>query len=308
MNVLITGAAGFIGSHATDFFLKEDYNVIGVDNFTYAGNKKNLFNALKSDKFKLYEYDICETEKIRNICVDNNIEWILNFAAETHVDNSIVNSDKFIKSNILGVKSLLEVCRKINIKFFQISTDEVYGSTESGIFFENNKLDPKNPYSATKASAEHYVKAYNNTYGVEYLIVRPTNNIGERQNQEKFFPTILNCINSGIKIPIYDKGYQIREWLYVKDNVRAIEYILRNSELNEVYNIGSNNETKNIDFVEKICSIKNISLAKSVEFVKDRPGHDFRYSVSNKKLAKLGFDDYMTLDEILYELVPKTGV
>jgi len=302
-NVLITGCAGFIGSHATDLFLEKEYNVTGVDSLTYAGDLNNLKNAFKNKNFKFYQEDICNQKEIQTICENRKINWIINFAAETHVDNSIKDSDSFIKSNILGVKSLLEVCKRSNIKILHISTDEVYGSTKSGMFFEHSLLNPTNPYSATKAAAEHYVRSYGNTFNVEYMIVRPTNNIGKRQHSEKFFPTILKCIKEGRKIPIYGSGRQVREWLFVKDNVKAIEFILKNSNINQTYNIGSSNEITNIEFVEKICKILKIDINEVVEYVKDRPGHDFRYSVSNEKLNMLGFRDYNTIDQILEEML-----
>ena len=302
-NVLITGCAGFIGSHATDLFLEKEYNVTGLDSLTYAGDLNNLKNAFKNKNFKFYQEDICNQKEIQTICENRKINWIINFAAETHVDNSIKDSDSFIKSNILGVKSLLEVCKRSNIKILHISTDEVYGSTKSGMFFEHSLLNPTNPYSATKAAAEHYVRSYGNTFNVEYMIVRPTNNIGKRQHSEKFFPTILKCIKEGRKIPIYGSGRQVREWLFVKDNVKAIEFILKNSNINQTYNIGSSNEITNIEFVEKICKILKIDINEVVEYVKDRPGHDFRYSVSNEKLNMLGFRDYNTIDQILEEML-----
>ena len=194
MNLLITGCAGFIGSHAVDHFLDVGHNVVGVDCFTYAASLDNLKSALADKNFTLYETDICDTNKIIEYCADHKIDWIVNFAAETHVDNSIESCEKFIHSNIVGVQSLLECCRELGIKLFHISTDEVYGSIKSGSFSENDKLNPKNPYSATKAAAEHLVQSYENTYGVEFIIVRPSNNFGPRQNKEKFIPTILTSL------------------------------------------------------------------------------------------------------------------
>ena len=302
-NLLVTGCAGFIGSHAVDLFLELGYKVTGIDCLTYAANKRNLAESFASENFKFYEGNICDTNLVEKICSKHDIDWIVNFAAETHVDNSISNSTNFIESNISGVRSLLEVCSKLKIKIMQISTDEVYGSIKFGNFTEKSILNPKNPYSATKAAAEHMVTSYSNTYGVEYIIVRPSNNIGPRQHPEKFFPKLLNCLKNNLKIPIYGEGNQIREWLFVKDNVKAIEFIITNSNVNETYNIGSGNEITNIDLVRKVCELKNIDFKKYIKFVDDRKGHDFRYALSNEKLENLGFSNFTSLEKILQEAV-----
>lgn len=289
MNILLTGCAGFIGSHATDEFLKNGYTVVGVDSLTYAGNIENLKNQKDNPRFSFYKKDICDTDSILQYCQDYNVKYIVNFAAETHVDNSIKSCDSFIHSNINGVKSLLECCRELNIKLFHISTDEVYGSINQNSFYEEDKLAPMNPYSATKAAAEHLITSYHNTYGVEYIIVRPSNNYGPRQNSEKFIPTILECILNRRKIPIYGNGKNIRDWLFVKDNVSAIRFILENSSLNETYNITASQEMENIEIVSRIIGHFNLEFDNAAEFVNDRPGHDFRYSINNDKLLSLGF-------------------
>ena len=288
-NILITGCAGFIGSHATDYFLERGYNVDGVDCFTYAGNVSNIRHQYDNPRFKLFNTNICNTKEILDICQIRNIEWIINFAAETHVDNSISSCDPFIKTNIDGVRSLLEVCRETKAKLFHISTDEVYGDINEGSFREMDNLSPKNPYSATKAAAEHMIRAFSNTYGIEYLMVRPSNNFGPRQHSEKFIPTIMRNLLKGNKIPIYGTGRNIREWTYVKDTPRAIEHILLNSEFNKVYNISSSNEQENLEIVKKITSVLNKDFENSITFVPDRLGHDFRYSVNADKLEDLGF-------------------
>ena len=288
-NLLITGCAGFIGSHAVDYFLEKGYKVDGVDCFTYAGTASNLRNHYTNPDFKLFNVNICDTDKILEICQLRSINWIINFAAETHVDNSIRSCDAFIKSNIEGTKSLLEVCKETGARIFHISTDEVYGDIKAGSFEEGDHLNPKNPYSATKAAAEHMVRPYANTYGVEYLMVRPSNNFGPRQHQEKFIPTIMRNLLKGNKIPIYGTGRNIREWTYVKDTPRAIEHILLNSEFNKVYNISSSNEQENLEIVKKITSVLNKDFENSITFVPDRLGHDFRYSVNADKLEDLGF-------------------
>lgn len=305
VNVLITGAAGFIGSHAAEEFLTKGYNVVGVDKFTYAAKENNVEVCRKSKKFKLYRKDICDYESMLQICKKEKIDWIINFAAETHVDNSIKNSSEFLKTNIYGTMTLLEVCKVLKVKMFHISTDEVYGSRTSGSFLETDKLDPRNPYSATKASAEHMIKSYENTHGVESIIVRPSNNFGPRQHSEKFLPTILNAFRYQSKIPVYGSGKQVREWLYVKDNTRAIRYLLERGSLGEIYNITSNTEMENLDFINKVYDVFDPAAKTKVEFnfVDDRPGHDFRYSISNRKLLDLGFDEFTRIEDSLKETV-----
>jgi len=305
MNILITGCAGFIGSHATDYFLKKGYMVDGVDCFTYAGKAANIRQHYDHPNFKLFNENICNAEKMLELCQMRSIDWVINFAAETHVDNSIRSCDAFIKSNIQGTKSLLEACRASGAKYFHISTDEVYGDIHAGSFKEEDHLNPKNPYSATKTAAEHMVRAYANTYGVEYLMVRPSNNFGPRQHQEKFIPTIMRNLLRGNKIPIYGTGKNVREWTYVKDTPRAIEHILLNSEMNKVYNISSSNEQENLEIVKKITSALGKEFEESITFVADRLGHDFRYSVDASKLEDIGFslDGSSNFDQNLQETI-----
>jgi len=288
MNVMITGCAGFIGSHAVDLFLDLGYCVTGIDSFTYAGKPANIIHHNKNKNFKCFNVDICNTAELSSICSIRNVEWIINFAAETHVDNSINDVSHFVHSNIRGVISLLEVCREFNIPIFHISTDEVYGSTQTGTFEETDILSPQNPYSASKAAAEYMVKAFHNTHGVQYLMVRPSNNFGPRQHDEKFLPTILRSLLDSRQIPVYGNGKNIREWLYVKDTCASIEFILRNSNKNETYNISSNDEMQNLELVELVCGFMNAIPDEAITYVKDRPGHDFRYSISSKKINDLG--------------------
>ena len=299
--IVITGCAGFIGSHATDLFLDKGYQVFGVDKLTYASNKKNLDNASKKSSFMPLTIDICDQQSIERIAQSS--EWIINFAAETHVDNSINSADAFIHSNVIGVQSILEACRKTKTKLLHISTDEVYGSIRNGSNHEGSNLNPKNPYSATKASAEHLIRAYANTYGVEYIIVRPSNNFGPRQHSEKFLPTIVKALKKGNKIPVYGDGSNIRDWLYVKDNVSAIYHILKNSETNETYNITTKKELTNLQICREVCKHLNKNPDKSIQFVPDRLGHDFRYSITNDKLKNLGFETETYFDNALRETV-----
>jgi len=301
--VAITGCAGFIGSHATDLYLQSGYMVHGIDKFTYAANEKNLAAALNNSNFVLSRTDICNQSTLESILTTT--PWIINFAAETHVDNSIDSSEAFIKSNIMGVKSILEACRKTNTKLLHVSTDEVYGSIQYGSHHEVSRFNPKNPYSATKAAAEHLIKSYSNTHGIEYIIVRPSNNFGPRQHSEKLLPTIVRSLKSGKKIPLYGDGTNVRDWLYVEDNVAAIRYIMENSDLNQTYNITRKKEITNIQICRLICDILEKDFDSSVEFVDDRLGHDFRYSITNQKLKDLGYTSNSVFEDVLAKTVKK---
>ena len=292
MNVMITGCAGFIGSHAVEGFIAAGHKVIGVDCMSYAGSMSNMESFI--DDIKFYEADIIDTDKIREIVRRHSIEWIINFAAETHVDNSIHSVAPFIHSNINGVHSLLQVCRGQECNLFQISTDEVYGSTTDVSFIETDTLNPRNPYSATKAAAEHLVTSFHNTYGLDYKMVRMSNNFGPRQHQEKFIPTIMRSLSQGKKIPIYGDGKNIRDWFYVKDCVDCILEIFENGSNNEVYNLSLENEMENLQVVKIILDTLGLSFDENVCFIKDRLGHDFRYSIDNTKL--LGLKKFETTD------------
>ena len=287
INFLVTGCAGFIGSHAVDLLLSHGHKVCGVDKLTYAGNIDNLNTSLVNENFTFYQSDICDHSYIETLINRHETGCIINFAAESHVDNSIKGSDSFIFSNIIGVKELLEICKNRDIKFCQISTDEVYGSITTGSFSESDVLSPKNYYSATKASAEHIVTAYHNTFNIDYLMVRMSNNYGPRQHGEKFLPTIINNINNNKKIPLYGKGENIRDWIYVKDSVRLIYNLIMRERYNDIYNISFNDERKNIDVIRAVLEYFNLDFDSSVEFVDDRLGHDFRYSIDNNKMSSL---------------------
>jgi len=303
-NTLITGGAGFIGSHAIDLFLERGYNVTCIDKFTYAANRLNIQRALKHKNFQLIYADICNFSDVREVCLGNNISWIVNFAAETHVDNSIKNCDEFIRTNFLGVKNLLEVCKlKRNMKLFHVSTDEVYGTASTGFFTESSILNPRNPYSATKAAAEHLIHSYNNTYGIDYLIVRPSNNFGPRQHREKFIPTVLRSIFKDEKIPVYGAGQNVRDWLFVKDNVSMIEKLLASGAINDTFNICAENYLTNIELVKLILDFYNKDFDASVSFVEDRAGHDFRYAISCDKLRALGIYEKSDFKNNLQETI-----
>jgi dTDP-glucose 4,6-dehydratase len=284
-NFLITGCAGFIGSHTADLFVKMGHSVIGVDCLTYAGNLRNVHRNVKH-----FTTDICDTARVLDICHEFNIDHIVNFAAESHVDNSILGHDSFIHSNVQGVKSLLEVCKSKDIPFIHISTDEVYGPIRTGSFGENSKLNPQNYYSATKAAAEHLVSAYHNTFDIEYLMVRMGNNYGPRQHKEKFIPTILNSLRNSHKIPLYGDGKNIRDWIYVKDSAKAIYNLVQNSPRNQIYNLSFGDERENVEVIRIILEQLDLSFDDNVSFVEDRLGHDFRYSITNDKMMKfIGF-------------------
>ena len=303
MNILVTGCAGFIGSHAVDLFLSHGYSVVGVDCMTYAAKMSNLDSSIKNKNFKFYKKDICDTSFITNTCKENSISWIINFAAESHVDNSIECIDRFVHSNIVGVKSLLESCRITGAKILQISTDEVYGSISYGSFDEFSKLNPKNPYSATKASAEHLVTSYSNTYGLIHKMVRMSNNFGPRQHSEKLIPTIVKSILDNKKIPVYGDGKNIRDWLYVKDCVKAIRRVLISGMDNHTYNITHNNEMTNLEIINRVCDIMSVNREGAISFVKDRQGHDYRYSISNKKIFHIGLSRETNFDKALAETI-----
>jgi dTDP-glucose 4,6-dehydratase len=303
MNVMITGCAGFIGSHAVEYFLKKGDTVVGVDSMTYAASLDNLAEISGHDNFIFYVDNICNTASMVEYCKYHSIEWVINFAAESHVDNSIDSCSKFIKSNIDGVRSILDCCRETGAKLFQISTDEVYGSIGHGSFFESSSLNPKNPYSATKAAAEHLINAYSNTYNMDYITVRMSNNFGPRQHPEKFIPTILRSLSENIKIPVYGDGKNVRDWFYVKDCVKMVRRVLLTGTPRQVYNLTHRNEKTNIEIVSKICNALDKNMDDVVSFVPDRPGHDFRYSISNKKVTFLGIENATNFNDAILETI-----
>ena len=282
--VLITGCAGFIGGHALDSFLDNGCEVIGVDKMTYAANPSTVEPR---EGFTFYKEDVCDTEAMKNIAEKHGVDYIIHFAAESHVDNSIKGDNCFIDSNITGTKSLMEVCKSLGIPICHISTDEVYGPIAEGSFSEYDKLSPQNFYSATKAAAEHIVCAYSNTFDIDYVMIRMSNNYGPRQNTEKFIPTILKSIKSESKIPVYGNGLNVRDWIYVKDSVRVIYNIVQSVNFNkEIYNITFRDEKYNLEVISEILNYFNLTQEQAVEFVEDRLGHDSRYSITNKKMLK----------------------
>jgi len=297
MKVLVTGGAGFIGSNFVVRLLEKypDTHVVVLDKLTYAGNFANLRDVKKNPRFSFVKGDICDQATAEK-CV-KECDVVVNFAAESHVDRSIEDASAFIRSNFSGVFQLLEACRKFDVpKFEQISTDEVYGSTASGSFSEEDSLNPSNPYSASKASADLLVKSYFVTYGVPVVITRSTNNYGLRQHTEKLIPKMITNAMHDKKLPVYGDGKNVRDWIHVFDNCDGIELVMDKGELGEVYNIGGGNERTNIDIVRMI--LRELGKPESlIEFVKDRPGHDRRYSLDCAKIKKLGWKPRITLEE-----------
>lgn len=316
MKFIVTGGAGFIGFSFIKKILENKKNkILNIDKLTYASNKKEIKKFIKYDNYQFKNIDICDFSKLNKIFLKFKPNYVLNFAAETHVDNSIMSSEAFIKSNYIGTYNLLRCSQnyfaKINKKnkfiYFQISTDEVFGflKKNENKFTEDNLLKPSSPYSASKAGADLLVKSWKLTYNLPTLISHCSNNYGPFQNKEKLIPkTIYSCINKN-NIPIYGNGKQIREWIFVEDHVDAILHLLKFGKIGETYNIGSNYEIENIKLVKKICSIYK-KLSKSsydykslIKFVKDRPGHDFRYALNTKKLKKIGWKSKFNFEKSL---------
>lgn len=296
MKILVIGGAGFIGSNFVRYIINNysEYEVVVLDKLTYSGRIENLKEIL--NKIRFVRGDIRKKEDIERVAID--CEAIINFAAETHVDRSIMSSEDFVLTNVYGVYNILEIVRKYdNIeKFIQISTDEVYGPIIDGSFKENDRLYPRNPYSATKASADLLCLSYFETYGLNVVITRSTNNYGPFQHPEKLIPKTIIYSILNKKIPIYGKGNAIRDWIYVEDNCRAIDLVLRKGKKGEIYNIASKEEKSVMEVVKTILRFmsKDESL---IEFVKDRPAHDLRYSLDIEKITKLGWKPKIKFEE-----------
>lgn len=306
-NILLTGGAGFIGSNFINYILNEhsDYNIINLDKLTYAGNLENLILSEGKKNYQFVRGDITNAELVNSLFQKYDINYVINFAAESHVDRSILGSEVFFRSNVLGTNVLLEAARKFNIeKFVQISTDEVYGSLGAeGLFTEDTPLHPNSPYSASKASADIMAMAFYHTYDVPVVITRCSNNYGPFQFPEKLVPLmIINSLN-GKKLPIYGDGMNIRDWIYVIDHNKAIELVFEKGKIGEVYNIGANTEIPNIEIVKLILN----KLGKSeemIEFVKDRPGHDRRYAIDSSKIKnELGWEPHYSFEEAISKTI-----
>lgn len=294
MRCLITGGAGFIGCNFVRHMLKKhpEDEIIVLDKLTYAGRLENLQDVM--DKITFIKGDICNREDVEKV---RDCDVIFNFAAETHVDRSIIDAGIFVKTDVLGTYNLLEYARTHNIeKYIQVSTDEVYGSIEKGSFKETDELDPSSPYSASKAGADLLVKAYYKTYGLPVLITRSSNNFGPYQYPEKLIPVlILNALHDKA-LPIYGGGKNVRDWIYVLDNCEAIDFIFQKGKIGEIYNIATGNERTNIEIARLI--LRELNKPESlIKFVEDRPGHDFRYSLNCEKIKKVGWGAKVRLEE-----------
>ena len=300
--ILITGGAGFIGSHVVRRFVKKypNYLIVNADKLTYAGNLENITDIELNANYKFEKCDIVDKQKIFALFQKYNFDGVIHLAAESHVDRSISAPDEFILTNIVGTLNLLNAAHEMwkdateGKLFYHVSTDEVYGSLGTeGFFTETTAYDPRSPYSASKASSDHIVKAYYHTFGLPVVISNCSNNYGANQFPEKLIPLVINNIKNSKPIPVYGKGENIRDWLYVEDHAAAIDTIFHKGKPCETYNVGGNNEWKNIDLIKLLCSIMDRKLnrtegtsEKLITFVKDRPGHDMRYAIDSSKLQR----------------------
>jgi len=313
-NILITGGAGFIGSHVVRLFVKKytNYHIYNLDSLTYAGNMENLKDFEDNSNYSFIKGDICDEEFINKLFKKHQFDSIIHLAAESHVDRSITDPLAFAKTNILGTIVLLNAFKNLWKKnwidklFYHVSTDEVYGSLgKSGLFKETTPYDPNSPYSASKASSDHFVRAYGETYGMPYVISNCSNNYGQNQFPEKLIPLFINNILNGKSLPVYGDGNYTRDWLYVIDHAIAIDLVYHKGQNHETYNIGGFNEWKNIDLVKVLCQQMDVKLGNKagtseqlIKYVKDRPGHDLRYAIDASKINKdLGWSPSVTFEE-----------
>lgn len=308
--ILITGGCGFIGSNFARYILEETkYNVVVLDLLTYCGNLYNVLDLREnySDRFKFIAGDICN-DSLQMERLFSKVEFVVNFAAESHVDNSIRNPNIFYKTNVMGTLNLLNICRKTGVvTYLQVSTDEVYGSLQKDEdpFTELSIIKPNSPYSASKAAADMLVMAYYKTYGMPVVITRCSNNYGPYQYPEKLIPLCIERLQKGESVPVYGTGENVRDWIHVYDHCRAILTVLEKGTFGEVYNIGSNNEKTNLQIIEQIVRALNKDdyYLKYVQFVKDRAGHDLRYAIDSSKIQSLGWKPVKRFEESLRETV-----
>ena len=306
-NILVTGGAGFIGSNFINYILdkRDDYNIVNLDKLTYAGNLENLIPSQKKQNYHFVKGDIVNSEFVDLIFRKYDIKYVINFAAESHVDRSILGSEVFFRTNVIGTNVLLETARRYEVeKFLQVSTDEVYGSLgENGLFTEDTPLHPNSPYSASKASADLVALAFHHTYDVPVVITRCSNNYGPYQFPEKLIPLmIINSLNKK-KLPVYGDGMNVRDWIYVLDHNKAIEIVFEKGKIGEVYNVGASNEIPNIEIVKLI--LKHLGKSEElIEYVKDRLGHDRRYAINSSKIKKeLGWSPCYKFEEAIIQTI-----
>jgi dTDP-glucose 4,6-dehydratase len=319
-NILITGGAGFIGSHLVRLMVNKypEATIVNLDKLTYAGNLENLRDMEDKPNYRFVKGDITDGAFIQGLFNDQQFDTVIHLAAESHVDRSIANPIEFVMTNVVGTVNLLNAARHIwngnyeGKRFYHVSTDEVYGSLGAdGIFTEETPYDPHSPYSASKASSDHFVRAYHDTYGLPVVLSNCSNNYGPYQFPEKLLPLAINNIKHMKPIPVYGKGENIRDWLWVEDHARAIDVILHEGKNGETYNIGGHNEWKNIDLIHLLCDIMDKKLdrepgtsASLITFVKDRAGHDLRYAIDAGKIAKeLGWNPSLQFEEGLEKTV-----
>ena len=302
MRVLVTGGAGFIGSNFVHYALENTtHEIVTLDALTYAGSRSNLDGTLESDRHRFVEGDIRNSELVNELV--SGVDAVVNFAAESHVDRSIDSAEPFVSTNVQGTQTLLDAARSHDIeRFLQISTDEVYGEVLDGTFSEGDALEPRNPYAATKAGADLLAHSYYTTYGLPVLITRSSNNYGPRQHPEKLIPKFITNAANGDPLPVYGDGSNVREWTYVVDNCRGIDFVLEQGVPGEVYNIGSGLELSNLEVTKRILKATGCSDAL-IEFVEDRPGHDQRYALETEKITDLGWEPRWGFDEGLDETV-----